>query len=37
MGNTLTSAVFSVLQFFGLYTKEAVIAVIGRRGAAFQR
>lgn len=30
MGNTLTSAVFSVLHFFGLYTKEAVIAVIGR-------
>ncbi|KAK8818089.1 hypothetical protein AV274_6174 [Blastocystis sp. ATCC 50177/Nand II] len=29
MGNTLTSVVFSVLQFFGLYTKEAVIAVIG--------
>lgn len=32
MGNTLTSAVFSVLQFFGLYTKEAVIAVIGSVG-----
>ena len=33
MGNTLSSTVFSILQFFGLYTKEAVIAVIGRDSA----
>lgn len=31
MGNTLSQTLYAFLQYFGLYTKQVTIAVIGER------